>query len=185
MTEKGTLQHLAIFGGSPAFEEPLHVGKPNVGNRQAFLSRVNDILDRRWFTNHGKYVQEFEQRIAERIGTRHCIAVCNATIALEFAVRGLGMSGEGIIPSFTFVATAHSLQWQGITPVVCDVDPRTHNLSRTGTAGVVKFVNRDSIHSMPTRNHRLGTMATADAIGGQHIAALGEQREDLALCLRD
>jgi aldehyde:ferredoxin oxidoreductase len=55
-------------------------------------------------------------------------------------------------------------------------DPRTHNLSKTGTAGVIKFVNRDNVHSLPTRNHRLGTFATADAIGGQRIAMLSEQR---------
>ena len=59
--------------------------------------------------------------------------------------------------------------------VVLD-DPRTHNLSRTGTAGVIKFVNRDNVHSLPTRNHRLGTMTNADAIGGQHIAELGDER---------
>jgi len=59
--------------------------------------------------------------------------------------------------------------------VVLD-DPRTANLSRYGTAGVIKFVNRDNVHSLPTRNHRLGTMATADMIGGQRIAELGEQR---------
>ena len=55
-------------------------------------------------------------------------------------------------------------------------DPRTHNLSRTGTAGVIKFVNRDNVHSLPARNHRLGTMANGDAIGGQRIAELGEER---------
>lgn len=59
--------------------------------------------------------------------------------------------------------------------VVLD-DPRTHNLSRTGTAGVIKFVNRDNVHSLPTRNHRLGVMATGDAIGGQRIAELGAER---------
>jgi aldehyde:ferredoxin oxidoreductase len=59
--------------------------------------------------------------------------------------------------------------------VVLD-DPRTGNLSRTGTAGVIKFVNRDNVASMPTRNHRLGTFAGADGIGGQHIAELGAER---------
>lgn len=51
-------------------------------------------------------------------------------------------------------------------------DPRTANLSRTGTAGVIKFVNRDNVHSMPSRNHRLGTSPLAGAISGQHIAEL-------------
>lgn len=55
-------------------------------------------------------------------------------------------------------------------------DPRTHNLSKTGTAGVVKFVNRENVQSMPTRNHRHGTWSLADTISGQQIEALGEQR---------
>lgn len=55
-------------------------------------------------------------------------------------------------------------------------DPRTHNLSRTGTAGVVKFVNRENIQSMPTRNHRHGTWSMADTISGQHIDELGQSR---------
>ncbi len=59
--------------------------------------------------------------------------------------------------------------------VVLD-DPRTANLSKTGTAGVIKFVNRDNVHSLPTRNHRLGTMPTADQIGGIRIAELGKER---------
>jgi dTDP-4-amino-4,6-dideoxygalactose transaminase len=123
-----TIEDLAILGGAPAFAEPLHVGRPNVGDRARLLERVNDILDRRWLTNGGPYVQEFERRIAELVGVEHCIAMCNATVALEIAVRALGMKGEVIVPSFTFIATAHALQWQEITPVFCDVDPETHTL---------------------------------------------------------
>src|SRR5262249_29470985 len=57
------------------------------------------------------------------------VAICNGTVALEIAIRALGLSGEVIVPSFTFIATAHALQWQGITPVFCDIDPQTHNLN--------------------------------------------------------
>jgi dTDP-4-amino-4,6-dideoxygalactose transaminase len=121
-------QSLAIFGGPPAFAEKLHVGRPNVGDRERLLERISAILDRRWLTNGGPQVQELEQRIAEFIGVKHCVAMCNATIAMEIAIRALGLSGEVIIPSMTFVATAHALQWQQITPVFCDVDPATHNL---------------------------------------------------------
>ena len=125
---KRQINELAIFGGQPAFENPLHVGRPNIGNREKFTERVNDILDRRWLTNGGKYVQEFELRLSQYTGVKHCIAICNATVALEIAIRALGMSGEVIVPSFTFIATAHALQWQEITPVFCDIDPLTHNL---------------------------------------------------------
>lgn len=119
---------LAINGAPPAFAEPLHVGRPNIGDREAFLQRVNQILDNQWLTNNGPMVQEFEQRIAAHLGVKHCVAMCNGTIALEIAIRALGLQGEVIVPSWTFVATAHALYWQGITPVFADIDPTTHNL---------------------------------------------------------
>lgn len=125
---KKAIDELALFGGQPAFADALHVGRPNIGNRQEFATRVADILDRRWLTNGGQYVQELEQRIAEFVGVKHCIAMCNATVALEIAIRALGLTGEVIVPSFTFIATAHALQWQQIVPVFCDIDPATHNI---------------------------------------------------------
>ena len=108
--------------------EPLHVGRPNIGNRENLLRRINDLLDRKWLTNSGRYVEEFERRIADVVGAKHCIATCNATVALEIAIRAAGLRGEVIVPSFTFIATAHALQWQEITPVFCDVDSSTHNI---------------------------------------------------------
>ena len=125
---KGQLHDLAVFGGTPAFQEKLHVGRPNLGNRERLLERINDILDKRWLTNGGPYVQEFEQRIADKVGVKHCIVTCNATVALEIAIRALGLTGEVIVPAFTFVATAHALSWLGVQPVFCDIDGRTHNM---------------------------------------------------------
>ena len=122
------LADLAILGGPPLFACPLHVGRPSVPEREHFLRRVDGILDRLWFTNDGPCVRELETRIAELIGVRHCVAMCNGTVALEIAIRAVGLTGEVIVPSLTFVATAHALQWQQITPVFCDVDPRTYNL---------------------------------------------------------
>jgi dTDP-4-amino-4,6-dideoxygalactose transaminase len=125
---KLAVDDLSVFGGSPSFNGKLHVGRPNIGSRQRLLERINDLLDRRWLTNRGPYVQEFERRIADMIGVKHCIAMCNATVALEIAIRAAGLTGEVIVPSMTFIATAHALQWQEITPVFCDIDPKTHNL---------------------------------------------------------
>lgn len=128
MELKKSIEDLAIFGGKSEFEDKLHVGRPNIGGRELFLNRVNDILDRRWLTNYGPYVRELEQRIAEYVGVKHCILTCNGTIALEIAIRALDLKGEVIIPSFTFIATAHALQWQEITPVFCDIDPKTFTI---------------------------------------------------------
>jgi len=125
---KRNIYDLAILGGEPAFNEKLHVGRPNIGNSESLLRRINDILYRRWLTNNGVYVQEFERRIAEMLDVRNCIAMCNGTVALEITIRAIGLADEVIIPSFTFVATAHSLKWQEITPVFCDIDPNSHNI---------------------------------------------------------
>jgi dTDP-4-amino-4,6-dideoxygalactose transaminase len=125
---KHKIEELAIFGASSLFSENLHVGRPNIGNREGLLTRINDMLDRRWLTNNGPFVVELEQKLAAFLNVRHCIAMCNATVALEITARALGLRGEVIVPSFTFVATAHALQWQEITPVFCDVDPLTHNI---------------------------------------------------------
>ena len=122
------LRDLAIFGGTPAFTEKLYVGRPNIGDRELLFKLLGEALDRRWLTNAGPIVQEFERRLADFLGVKHCIAICNATIALEIAIRALGLTGEVIVPSFTFVATAHCLQWLGLKPVFCDIDPETHNL---------------------------------------------------------
>lgn len=119
---------LAINGASPAFAEQLHVGRPNIGNREAFIKHVDTIFDNRWLSNNGPMVQEFEQRVANYHNAKHCVAMCNGTVALEIAIRALGLEGEVIIPSYTFIATAHALSWQAITPVFADIDPISHTL---------------------------------------------------------
>lgn len=119
---------MGIHSAHPAFDAQLHVGRPNVGDRESFMRRVEEIFDRRWLTNNGPFVQEFEAKVGEYLGVKHCIAMCNGTIALEIAIRAMELKGEVIIPSYTFIATAHALHWQEITPVFADVDPVTHSL---------------------------------------------------------
>lgn len=122
------LADFAILGGAPAFDRPRHVGRPNIGNRERLMARIEGMLDRLWLTNNGPLVAEFEEAVASMVGVRHCIATCNGTMALEIAIRAAGLSGEVITTPFTFAATPHALRWQGITPVFADIDPRTHNM---------------------------------------------------------
>jgi len=119
---KSKIEDLSIFGGRKTFDLPLHVGRPNIVDRQQFLQHINTILDTKWLTNNGPYVQNFEHKISDITGVKHAIAICNGTVALEIAIRALELTGEVIVPSFTFVATAHALQWQEITPVFCDIN---------------------------------------------------------------
>src|SRR4029450_326212 len=125
---KFQVEDLAIFGGTPAFDSEVHVGRPNIGNRVALLERISGLLDRKWLTNDGPQVQKFEKRICQLIGVKHCVAVCNATVGLEILAKAMGLSGEVILPSFTFIATAHALRWHGVTTAFSDVDSTTHNI---------------------------------------------------------
>jgi dTDP-4-amino-4,6-dideoxygalactose transaminase len=118
----------SLLGSRPTFAEPLHVGRPNVGNAESLHGRIDEIYSRRWLSNDGPLVQEFERKIAGIVGVKHCLAVCNATIGLELTYHAVGLSGEVIVPANTFVATVHALQRIGIKPVFCDIDPETHNL---------------------------------------------------------
>ena len=173
---------LCTPGEAPAFPHPLHVGRPNLGDREAMLRRVNEIFDRRWFTNDGPLVKEFEARVQELVGVKHCVAMCNATIALEIAIRALELRGEVIVPAYTFIATAHALQWQEITPVFADMDPATHNMApetierlitprTTGIIGVHVWgrpCNTEAIESIAGK-HKLKVMYdAAHAFGCSH-----------------
>ncbi|TYB45413.1 aminotransferase class I/II-fold pyridoxal phosphate-dependent enzyme [Actinomadura chibensis] len=127
-TAKSDVSELAIFGGPPAFDRPLVTGTPSLPARDEALRRITASLDGRHWTNGGPLVAELERRFAELTGVRHCLAVANGTVAIEVLARALGLSGEVIVPSFTYVATAHALRWHGITPVFCDIDAATGNL---------------------------------------------------------
>jgi dTDP-4-amino-4,6-dideoxygalactose transaminase len=179
---KSEVEDLAIFSGKPAFKEKLHVGRPNIGDRQRLLERINHLLDSRWLTNDGPYVQELEQRIADLVKVKHCVAVCNATVGLEIAIRALDLTGEVIVPSFTFIATAHALQWQGIKPVFCDIDPLTHNIDpdcveqlitprTTGIIGVHvwgRACDIEALTDIAYRNHLKLIFDAAHALGCSH-----------------
>jgi dTDP-4-amino-4,6-dideoxygalactose transaminase len=184
----GRLEDLALFGGVPHFPEPLHIGRPNIGDRARLFDRFQAMLDRRWLSNDGPLVPQFEAEVARISGTRYCVATCNATVALELAIRALGMTGNVIVPSFTFVAPVHALKWQGLTPIFCDIDPVTHLLDpdhverlvtehTTGILGVhtwgqvcdverlTDIANRHDLSLLFDAAHAFGTTHQGRAIG--------------------
>jgi hypothetical protein len=71
---KSGLTELAILGNPPKFAQPVPAGRPNVGDRQKLLTRINEMLDRNWLTNDGPYVREFEKRLSEFCGVKNCVA---------------------------------------------------------------------------------------------------------------
>ncbi|MEQ9662146.1 MAG: aminotransferase class I/II-fold pyridoxal phosphate-dependent enzyme [Parasphingopyxis sp.] len=122
--EKISVSDLAAFGGAPLFSSPLHVTRPNAGDKERFFGLVEESWERRWFTNDGVMVADLETRLADRLGVKHCITASSGTAAMELAIRALELAGSVIVPAFTFVSTAHMLHWAGIRPVFADIDPR-------------------------------------------------------------
>ena len=95
------------------------------------LAAIREAMAGMWKTGQvtvGPSVRSFESAVAKRLGVRNAVAVSSCTSGLILAVRALGLSGEVILPSFTFAATAHALLWNGITPVFADSEPGTLNL---------------------------------------------------------
>lgn len=127
---KFNIADLNIFGGEKTTFSSIHaVGTPQTPEYEQLYQDISGIFERNWLTNSGPVLQAFEQAICDYLQVKHCIAVCNGTMALMLALKALELQGEVIVPSFTFPATVHALEWCGLKPVFCDVDPRTHNLA--------------------------------------------------------
>jgi dTDP-4-amino-4,6-dideoxygalactose transaminase len=184
MLTKKMIHDLAILGGQKSFEQPLHVGRPNIGDKERLLQRISEIVERRWLTNGGPCVEEFEQRLRQLLGVNHCDLLCNATDGLQLAMRALEMHGEVIVPAFTFIATAHAVQWLGFTPVFCDVDPRTHTLDparveelitprTTGILGVHLWGQPCDIEALAAIASRHGLKLLFDAAHAFHCSWRG------------
>lgn len=87
------MDKLAILGGQPAFKEPLHVGRPNLPDRETFNALIDGMFERRWFTNFGPLAKQFQKELESLLKVKHCIPLCNGTIALELACRAIGLKG--------------------------------------------------------------------------------------------
>ncbi len=106
---------------------PIPFARPELRDTSALAGRIQAILDTGLLTN-GPQVETLEREFAAYVGTRHCVALSSATSGLVLAARCMGLDGEVILPSFTFVATGLPLAWCGLRPVFVDVDPQTYNV---------------------------------------------------------
>jgi dTDP-4-amino-4,6-dideoxygalactose transaminase len=112
-----------------AFEgEDIPLARPAVPDPEAVAADVRRILTSGVLTN-GPYVRELEREAAEYLGVKHCVAVSSCTAGLMLLLRAADLTGEVIVPSFTFAATAHAVAWNGLRPAFADVEPATLTLS--------------------------------------------------------
>ena len=118
----------AAFGGVPMFDERVPVANPSVADPEPVAADVAKILASGMLTN-GPYVRRLEQEAAEYLGVRNCVAVSSCTAGLMLVMRASELSGDVVVPSFTFAATAHAVQWNGLRPVFAEVSPESLTLS--------------------------------------------------------
>ena len=118
-------------GGSslrPAFPDGLPLARPGVADPARVAADVEAIL-RSGVLTDGPYVRRLEEEAATYLGVRHCIAVASCTTGLMLVLRASELSGDVIVPSFTFAATAHAVDWNGLRPSFADIDPGPLTLS--------------------------------------------------------
>jgi len=112
-----------------AFDKPIYVTRPYLPDLKAYQDGIAEIWENQWLTNNGPVHQRYESNLERFFGTDNLSLCTNGTLALQIALRGMGISGEAITTPFTFVATAHCLWWNGIAPVFVDIDPETYTLN--------------------------------------------------------
>src|ERR1700687_1134641 len=107
---------------------PIYVTQPDLPPLQEFIPYLETIWASKRLTNNGPFHQQFETALCEYLGVEYLALFTNGTIALMTAMQTLRITGEVITTPYSFVATAHSLFWNGIKPVFVDIDPHTFNL---------------------------------------------------------
>jgi dTDP-4-amino-4,6-dideoxygalactose transaminase len=111
-----------------SMNKPIYVTQPYLPPLEEFIPYLEKIWENKILTNGGPFHQQLEKALCEYLGVEHIALFTNGTIALVTALQALRITGEVITTSYSFVATSHSLLWNGIKPVFVDVDPNTLNL---------------------------------------------------------
>lgn len=110
------------------YNSQITVTSPLLPNLTEFNELLQDIWNRKWITNNGHYHQLLEQELAKYLGVEYLSLFTNGTLPLITALQALHIQGEVITTPYSFVATTHSIWWNGLTPVFVDVDPITGNV---------------------------------------------------------
>lgn len=107
---------------------PITVTSPLLPDLEEFEKLLEDIWQRKWLTNNGFYHKELEKALAEYLKVPYISLFTNGTLPLITALQALGITGEVITTPYSFVATTHSIWWNGLKPVFVDVEEETGNI---------------------------------------------------------
>ena len=109
-------------------DQPIYVTQPHLPPLEDFIPLLQQIWDSKILTNGGPFHHQLELALCDYLGVEHLALFANGTIALVTALKALRITGEVITTPYSFVATAHALMWNNITPVFVDINPETLNI---------------------------------------------------------
>lgn len=115
----------------------IFVTSPLLPPLEEFIPYMEQIWRNRILTNGGDFHQQLEAELADYLGVKHVCLFSNGTLALLTALQALRVTGEVITTPYSFVATSHTLLWNGLTPVFADINPQTFNISPECIEGLI------------------------------------------------
>ncbi len=113
------------------FEEPIYVTRPLLPSIPKMMAKIEEIWASKWLTNDGEQQRHLERELKEYLNVDHLSLFANGTLALLLGLKSLELTGEVITTPFTFPATIQALEWNGLTPVFCDIDATTLTIDAT------------------------------------------------------
>jgi dTDP-4-amino-4,6-dideoxygalactose transaminase len=166
----------ALLGGRPAFEHKVPIVKPVLPSMERMSGGIQEILASGMVTK-GQHLKAFESAVAAHLGVKHAIGVSSCTSGLMLTYRSLGLSGDVVVPSFTFMATVSALVWSNLRPVYADVNRGTTDLdpaaaeaaitpNTSAIVGVHNFGNPAEIEALSDVARRHGIKLIFDAAHG-------------------
>ncbi len=137
----------------------IQVTKPFLPSLDMYNDYLKGIWEREWITNHGPLVQELEKKLKDYLGVKHLLYVNNGTIALQIALKALGVKGEIITTPFSYVATTNCILWEGCKPVFADIKETDCNID---PEKIEPLVTADTVAILGT--HVYGNPCDVEAI---------------------
>lgn len=138
---------------------PIYVTMSSLPPLEEYIELLNGVWERGILTHNGPLVQQLEKEFCEKLKIPSFIAVSNGTIALQMAIKALGVKGEIITTPFTWIATVSAIKWEGCSPVFCDIDPETLTID---SSKIEALITDKTVAIMPV--HVFGTPCNVEEI---------------------
>lgn len=140
-------------------DKPVYVTQPSLAPLEEYVELLKGVWESGILTHNGPLVQRFEKEICSELGLERFVAVTNGTIAIQMAIKALGLKGEIITTPFSWIATVSAIKWENCTPVFCDILPDTLNID---PAKIEALITDKTVAIMPV--HVFGNPCEVDAI---------------------